>query len=328
MSAPSGATPVGPSLPPGQGPFPPPPSGEVQGDVAGAAAGEELRRARRGSVVVLLFANCAAGSSVDEVQVWSCGLQVIFVCVTQRSTLAWSVQLLCCSLCAGGDKHGALTPEQQLQALMQRLGLDPDELMAAAAAAAGEELPPGVGPDPPDNHKTAGAQAAGIAAAAAGYGDYYYDPYYGWVPYPADHPAAGAGASSGHNNGASAAAQQQQSPEPPPPGCEEEWEAAAAEAAAASAYANAYSGYGGYDSYGGYAGYDSYGGYGDAAFDPLAHMTEEEYAAYIGDSGPAVDETAAAAAAAEGGKGDGEKRERKRPAVVQVISLDPMELER
>lgn len=226
-------------------------------------------------------------------------------------------------LLAGGDKHGPLTPEQQLQALMQRLGLDPDELIAATAAAAGEDLPPGVGPEPPD--KETGARAGAAAAAAGEYPGYYYDPYYGWVPYPADHPAA---PGTGTDNNAPALGQQQQqqpSPEPPPPGCEEEW-AAAAEAAAASAYANAY-GYG-YDGYGGYGGsYDGYGGYGDAAFDPLSHMTEEEYAAYIGDSGPAGDESGAAAADG-GGTGDKEKSERKRPAVVQVISLDPMEIER
>jgi hypothetical protein len=110
--------------------------------------------------------------------------------------------------------------------------------------------------------------------------------------------------------------------EPPPPGCEEEWEAAAAEAAAAAAYADAYGGYGGYDGYGG--GYDGYGGYDDAAFDPLSHMTEEEYAAYIGDSGPAAVEDGGGAAA----EGEKDKGQRKRPAVVQVISLDPMELER
>lgn len=217
-----------------------------------------------------------------------------------RSLLPPSQAVACLSAGVDGQQHpGAPIQEHQLQALMQRLGLDPDELLAAAAAAAGEDLPPGVGPELPP----AGGQAAGssAAAAASGYPGYYYDPYYGWVPYPAGHPAAaGAGAASSQHNNASAegALQQQQEPpqpEPAPPGCEEEWEAAAA----ASAYANAYGSYGGYE------------------FDPLAHMTEEEYAAYTRDS----DEPAAGGA--EGGKG-----ERKRPAVVQVVSLDPVELER
>ncbi|WIA22186.1 hypothetical protein OEZ85_004520 [Tetradesmus obliquus] len=195
---------------------------------------------------------------------------------------------------------------------------------AAAAAAAGGEQQPGMDP----------------YAAAAGYGSghygSYYDPYYGWqhaAPYqdPAAAAAAYGSSAGGWDTSAATAAAAAAEPlpeEPPAPGLEEEAAAAAAAAAAEAALDGQYNAYG-YPMADPYADpYYAYGGSDPWAsgqqFDPAAYMSAADYEQYMQDG---MVEPDAAAAAVEGEAG-GEQQQLRKPALVQVVSLDPEEIER
>jgi hypothetical protein len=196
-----------------------------------------------------------------------------------------------------------------------------------AAAASGEQQP---GMDP--------------YAAAAGYnaGPYgsYYDPYYGWQQHPAQQQqqpagAAGVGADGSSTGGWDTAAATAVAPvegpveEPPPPGLEEEAAAAAAAAAAEAALSGHYNAYG-YPLADPYADpYYAYGGmdpWASGQFDPAAYMSATDYEQYMQDGMVQPD---AEAPAAEGEAAGGEQQQQpKKPALVQVVSLDPEEIER
>eukprot|EP00883_Tetradesmus_obliquus_P014405 jgi/Sobl393_1/7448/SZX73474.1 len=202
---------------------------------------------------------------------------------------------------------------------------------AAAAAAAGGEQQPGMDP----------------YAAAAGYGSghygSYYDPYYGWqhaASYqdPAAAAAAYGSSAGGWNTSAATAAAAAEPPpeEPPPPGLEEEAAAAAAAAAAEAALDGHYNAYG-YPMADPYADpYYAYGGSDPWAsgqqFDPAAYMSAADYEQYMQDGMVELDAAAAAAAAAVEGEAGGEQQQQqqqpRKPALVQVVSLDPEEIER
>ncbi|KAF6262591.1 hypothetical protein COO60DRAFT_1699170, partial [Scenedesmus sp. NREL 46B-D3] len=203
------------------------------------------------------------------------------------------------------------------------LGL-PDPAAAAAAAAGGEQQP---GMDP--------------YAAAAGYGPgpygSYYDHYYGWQhpPHHQDPAAAGRAADAGGMGSWDTAAAAAEVPveEPPPPGLEEEAAAAAAAAAAEAALSGHYNAYGypladpSADPYYTYGGMDPWA---PGQFDPAAYMSATDYEQYMQD-GMVEPHAAGAGAAAEGEAAGGEQQQPqqpKKPALVQVVSLDPEELER
>jgi hypothetical protein len=120
--------------------------------------------------------------------------------------------------------------------------------------------------------------------------------------------------------------------EPPPPGLEEEAAAAAAAAAAEAALSGHYNAYG-YPLADPYADpYYAYGGgdpWASGQFDPAAYMSAADYEQYMQD-GMVEPDAAAPSVAAEGEAGGEQQQQQqpKKPALVQVVSLDPEELER
>jgi hypothetical protein len=182
------------------------------------------------------------------------------------------------------------------------------------------------------------------AAAAAGYGSgpygSYYDPYYGWQhPPPQQDPASTAATTYGSSTGgwdtaAAAVAAEVLVEEPPPPGLEEEAAAAAAAAAAEAALSGHYNAYG-YPLADPYADpYYAYGGrdpWAPGQFDPAAYMSAADYEQYMQDGmvePDAVPASTGAEGEAAGGELQQQQQQPKKPALVQVVSLDPEELER
>jgi hypothetical protein len=183
-------------------------------------------------------------------------------------------------------------------------------------------------------------------AAAAGYGPGpyggYYDPYYGWQQHPAQQQqqlAGAGGTADGSSAGGwetaaiAAAAAELPVEEPPPPGLEEEAAAAAAAAAAEAALSGHYNAYG-YpladpyaDPYYAYGGMDPWASGQSGQFDPAAYMSATDYEQYMQD-GMVEPDAVAPAAEGEAAGGEQQQQQPKKPALVQVVSLDPEEIER